>query len=67
MFEPNLTGISYSFTGNGWYEEAYYRAIPNRTAQAFSKVVRSITLTEFQLQIPIAPRESCSGSTAPTS
>lgn len=28
--EPNLPGISYSFTQDGWYEEAYYRAIPNR-------------------------------------
>lgn len=31
MFEPNLTGISYSFTNDGYYEEAYYRAISNRT------------------------------------
>ncbi|MCJ1313799.1 Reversal of tor2 lethality [Agyrium rufum] len=29
MFEPNVTGISYSFTDNGWFEEAYYRAVPN--------------------------------------
>lgn len=28
--EPPLTGISYSFTDDGHYEEAYYRAIPNR-------------------------------------
>ncbi|MCJ1232280.1 Reversal of tor2 lethality [Varicellaria rhodocarpa] len=31
MFEPNLTGISYSFTDDGYYEEAYYRAISNPT------------------------------------
>ena len=30
MTEPSLPGISYSFTQDGWYEEAYYRAIPNR-------------------------------------
>ncbi len=30
MFEPPLTGFSYSFTADGHYEEAYYRAIPNR-------------------------------------
>ncbi|MCJ1335587.1 Reversal of tor2 lethality [Bachmanniomyces sp. S44760] len=29
MFEPELTGISYSFTDDGHYEEAYYRAISN--------------------------------------
>ncbi|EEA21114.1 hypothetical protein EYB25_008577 [Talaromyces marneffei] len=29
--EPPLTGISYSFTDDGHYEEAYYRAIPNPT------------------------------------
>lgn len=29
MIEPERTGISYSFTGDGYYEEAYYRAIAN--------------------------------------
>ncbi|PYI27447.1 hypothetical protein BP00DRAFT_429346 [Aspergillus indologenus CBS 114.80] len=29
FLEPNLTGISYSFTADGFYEEAYYRAIAN--------------------------------------
>lgn len=28
--EPNHPGISYSFTADGFYEEAYYRAISNR-------------------------------------
>lgn len=32
FIEPALTGISYSFSADGHYEEAYYRAIPNRTA-----------------------------------
>ncbi|KAI9845285.1 MAG: Reversal of tor2 lethality [Thelocarpon superellum] len=31
MFEPALTGISYSFTDDGHFEEAYYRAISNPT------------------------------------
>ena len=30
MIEPAHTGISYSFTDDGHYEEAYYRAISNR-------------------------------------
>ncbi|MCJ1277806.1 Reversal of tor2 lethality [Puttea exsequens] len=29
MFEPKLTGFSYSFTADGHYEESYYRAISN--------------------------------------
>ena len=31
MFEPDHTGISYSFTADGFFEEAYYRAVANRT------------------------------------
>lgn len=31
MTEPTHTGISYSFTADGYYEEAYYRAVANRT------------------------------------
>ncbi|KKY14450.1 putative protein rot1 [Phaeomoniella chlamydospora] len=27
--EPSLTGISYSFTSDGYFEEAYYRAVSN--------------------------------------
>ena len=29
LIEPDHTGISYSFTSDGHFEEAYYRAIPN--------------------------------------
>ncbi|GAB1194323.1 protein rot1 [Aspergillus pseudonomiae] len=29
FLEPDLTGISYSFTEDGHYEEAYYRAVAN--------------------------------------
>lgn len=31
LIEPSKPGISYSFTADGWYEEAYYRAIANPT------------------------------------
>jgi len=34
FIEPALTGISYSFTTDGFYEEAYYRAISNPTNPA---------------------------------
>ncbi|KAI9840362.1 MAG: Reversal of tor2 lethality [Sclerophora amabilis] len=37
--EPSLTGISYSFTEDGFYEEAYYRAISNPTDPACPKGV----------------------------
>lgn len=30
LIEPAHPGISYSFTDDGYYEEAYYRAIANR-------------------------------------
>ncbi|KAK5127795.1 hypothetical protein LTR85_004911 [Meristemomyces frigidus] len=29
LIEPSRTGISYSFTSDGYYEEAYYRAVSN--------------------------------------
>ena len=32
IFEPALTGFSYSFTNDGYYEEAYYRAVSNRAS-----------------------------------
>jgi hypothetical protein len=31
LIEPSRPGISYSFTSDGFYEEAYYRAISNPT------------------------------------
>ncbi|KAJ5169222.1 Protein r.t1.c1 [Penicillium canariense] len=31
LLEPNLTGISYSFSADGYYEEAWYRALANPT------------------------------------
>lgn len=38
FFEPDLTGISYSFTADGYYEEAYYRAVANRMSRATSEI-----------------------------
>ncbi|KIV86904.1 hypothetical protein PV11_02485 [Exophiala sideris] len=32
LIEPELAGISYSFTNDGYYEEAYYRAVSNPTS-----------------------------------
>ncbi|KAI9761115.1 MAG: hypothetical protein M4579_001267 [Chaenotheca gracillima] len=37
MIEPDLTGISYSFTDDGFYEEAYYRAVSNPTKPSCPK------------------------------
>jgi Chaperone for protein-folding within the ER, fungal len=34
LTEPNHPGISYSFTEDGHYEEAYFRAISNREFRA---------------------------------
>ncbi|KAK5059880.1 hypothetical protein LTR84_009763 [Exophiala bonariae] len=31
LIEPEFAGISYSFTADGFFESAYYRAIPNPT------------------------------------
>jgi hypothetical protein len=30
LIEPRLTGISFSFTEDGHFEEAFYRAVSNR-------------------------------------
>ncbi|RAL66303.1 hypothetical protein DID88_005973 [Monilinia fructigena] len=35
LLEPTHTGISYSFTADGYYEEAYYRAISNPAKPSF--------------------------------
>ena len=42
MFEPTLTGFSYSFTDDGHYEEAYYRAISNRESLNFTPASMSV-------------------------
>jgi hypothetical protein len=40
FIEPSHTGISYSFTADGFYEEAYYRAISNRKFQRIKGKLR---------------------------
>ncbi len=37
LTEPRLPGISYSFSADGHYEEAYYRAIANRELRALKR------------------------------
>jgi hypothetical protein len=39
LLEPSLTGISYSFTADGYYEQAYYRAVANPTTPSCPKGV----------------------------
>lgn len=34
MLEPEMPGISYSFTSDGFWEEALYRAVANRASPA---------------------------------
>jgi hypothetical protein len=63
MYEPAHTGISYSFTDDGYYEEAYYRAISNRKRSLPDILYLSNPL---KLQIPAVPKEYCNGNTAPS-
>ncbi|CAD6505884.1 BgTH12-06816 [Blumeria graminis f. sp. triticale] len=39
FIEPSHTGISYSFTEDGFYEEAYYRAVSNPTKPSCPKAI----------------------------
>ncbi|RKF80381.1 Protein rot1 [Golovinomyces cichoracearum] len=39
FMEPTHTGISYSFTADGFFEEAYYRAISNPTKPSCPKAI----------------------------
>ncbi|KHJ33111.1 putative protein rot1 [Erysiphe necator] len=39
FIEPSHTGISYSFTADGFYEEAYYRAVPNPSKPSCPKAI----------------------------
>lgn len=62
LTEPSLTGISYSFTADGHYEEAYYRAISNRTIIVRVKMLSWLTMR--QQRALIVHRASCNGNTA---
>jgi hypothetical protein len=55
MFEPKHTGISYSFTADGYYEEAYYRAISNRTKKSSTLLPRRLSLTGRYSYEPFLP------------
>ena len=50
LIEPSLTGISYSFTADGHYEEAYYRALANRMLalplMAISRILIIVVATD---------------------
>jgi hypothetical protein len=39
LIEPKHTGISYSFTSDGFFESAHYRAIANRTSKLSKHVL----------------------------
>ena len=43
MFEPSLTGFSYSFTDDGHYEVAYYRAGSNRITHSLRESFEVVT------------------------
>ena len=58
IFEPALTGFSYSFTDDGHYEEAYYRAISNRVLIADPGSFMQ-TLTLFLSYGPFVPPRHC--------
>ena len=63
MTEPSLTGISYSFTQDGWFEEAYYRAGSNGAA-GLRIFVEDATDVSLQRRTQVAPRALYNGSTA---
>ena len=55
MFEPSLTGFSYSFTDDGYYEVAYYRAISNRLSLVFQTHSNKF-LISFAAKNPSCPQ-----------
>ena len=65
MFEPELTGISYSFTDDGHYEEAYYRAISNRK-HTMEPSIELRCLLFNQLPSRNVRKVSCNGNTENT-
>lgn len=69
LIEPDLPGISYSFTADGHYEEAYYRAIANRKSSLHCclSFPDDLTLWDGQPRTLRVRKGSCSGSMAPSS
>ena len=66
IFEPVLTGFSYSFTDDGHYEEAYYRAVSNRVLIADLGSLHIISDTLLKPRTLRARKVLCNGSTANT-
>ncbi len=54
MYEPTHTGISYSFTDDGYYEEAYYRTISNRKHSIYELFSRYMLI--LQAVNPACPK-----------
>lgn len=54
LIEPKLTGFSYSFTNDGYFEEAIYITISNRTLPNIY-----ILGLKFELTLPAARKPSC--------
>ena len=50
LIEPDLAGISYSFTADGFYEEAYYRALANRTFKPHKPKDQVDTRSKLKIQ-----------------
>jgi Chaperone for protein-folding within the ER, fungal len=65
LTEPNHPGISYSFTEDGHYEEAYYRAISNRKMRTGGGTEQQM-LTITQPHNQLAHLQFCNGNTEPT-
>ncbi|OWP03466.1 hypothetical protein B2J93_7484 [Marssonina coronariae] len=77
FIEPKLTGISYSFTADGFYESAYYRAISNpRTPSCPAAIMQfqhgtvventdgSLSLTPFSVDGRQLLSDPCEGDKA---
>ena len=62
MFEPQHTGISYSFTADGFYEEAHYRAISNRSCIPLPMLAVRANYA-IQRDAPNVLKELCNGNT----
>ena len=45
--EPKHTGISYSFSADGFFEESYYRAVANRTSYPSLRCLLVLLLHHF--------------------
>ena len=51
--EPKHAGIAYSFTSDGWFEQAYYRSIPNRVFTCDYTSPRTNSIRSNNTELPI--------------